>query len=107
MKTYRHLWPRLCDFENLYYAWQDARRGKASKAQVLRFEANLEDNLCSLQDELAAGTYRPLPYTNFYVYEKKRRLVSAADLRDRARPFLCVLCASVFQPGIQNTEAQR
>ncbi len=25
MKTYRSLWPRLCDFENLYYAWLDAR----------------------------------------------------------------------------------
>ena len=83
MKTYRNLWPRLCDFENLYYAWLDARRGKASKQQVLRFEVDLEGNRCSLQDELADGTYRPLPYTNFSVYEKKRRLVSAADLRDR------------------------
>lgn len=83
MKTYRNLWPRLCDFENLYYAWIDARRGKSTKLQVLRFEADLEGNLCSLLDELVDGTYRPRPYTNFYIYEKKRRKISAADLRDR------------------------
>ena len=51
--------------------------------QVLRFEADLEGNHCSLLDELAGGTYQPPPYTNFFVYEKKRRLVGAADLRDR------------------------
>ena len=83
MKTYRNLWPRLCDFENLYYAWRDVRRGKSNKVQVLRFESDLEGNLCSLWDDLADGTYQPLPYTNFYVYEKKRRKISAADLRDR------------------------
>ena len=47
------------------------------------FEFDLEGNLLDLQDELCAQTYRPGAYTNFYIYEPKRRLVSAAPFRDR------------------------
>ncbi len=72
MKTYRNLWPQLCSFDNLYRAWRDVRRGKLKKRQVLRFEADVEGNLCSLLDELESGEYEPRPYTNFYIYEARR-----------------------------------
>ena len=47
------------------------------------FEFDMEHNLLTLQDELRDQTYRPGPYDNFYIYEPKRRLVSAAPFRDR------------------------
>ena len=47
------------------------------------FEFDLEGNLWRLQEELGRQTYQPGTYTNFYVYEPKRRLVSAAPFRDR------------------------
>jgi RNA-directed DNA polymerase len=83
MKTYKNLYPKIYDFENLYWAFRAARKGKRSRAAVAAFEFDLEHNLLTLQDELRDQTYRPGDYDNFYIYEPKRRLVSAAPFRDR------------------------
>ncbi len=47
---------------------------------------DLERNLWQLNEELRGQTYQPGMYTNFYIYEPKRRLVSAAPFRDRVVP---------------------
>jgi RNA-directed DNA polymerase len=83
MKTYKNLYPRIPTFANLYWAFRAARCGKRDRAAVASFEFDLEGNLWRLQEELNQQTYQPGPYTNFYVYEPKRRLVSAAPFRDR------------------------
>ena len=83
MKTYRQLYPQVCDFENLYQAYRKARKGKRGRAEVAAFEFCLEDNLIRLQDELTARTYRHSPYYSFTIHEPKRRLISAAPFRDR------------------------
>jgi RNA-directed DNA polymerase len=83
MKTHVNLWPHICTFENLYLAWLDTRRGKSSKRQAVHFENQLEENLCALLDELQSAAYQPGQYTSFYIYEKKRRKISAAPFRDR------------------------
>ncbi|MBN1934900.1 MAG: group II intron reverse transcriptase domain-containing protein [Anaerolineae bacterium] len=83
MKTYKNLYPRVYSFENLYRAYRAARKGKRKRVAVASFEFDLEGNLLDLQDELCTYTYRPGAYTNFYIYEPKRRLVSAAPFRDR------------------------
>jgi RNA-directed DNA polymerase len=44
------------------------------------FEFDLERNLWRLQEELSRQSYQPGPYTNFYVYEPKRCLISAAPV---------------------------
>jgi retron-type reverse transcriptase len=98
MKTYRKLWPRLCTFENLYLAWRQARRGKSRKAQVIIFERNLEANLVGLVEELESGTYEPGEHTNFYVYDAKRRKISAAPFRDRVvHHALCNVLEPIFE----------
>ena len=54
---------------------------------VASFEFDLERNLLQLEAELRNQTYSPCFYTNFYVHEPKRRLVSAApfpNLQPRA-----------------------
>jgi len=78
MKTYKNLYPQICAFDNLYWAYRDARKGKRDRAAVADFEFNMEHNLFALEDGLRAQTYQPGAYTNFYIYEPKRRLVSAA-----------------------------
>jgi RNA-directed DNA polymerase len=83
MKTYKNLYPQICTFENLYVAYRQARCGKRDRAAVASFEFDLERNLLQLQDELQAHAYAPGGYTNFYIHEPKRRLVSAAPFRDR------------------------
>lgn len=83
MKTYTNLYPQITTFENLYRAYRLARRGKRDRAAVADFEFNLESRLLALQVELQAQAYKPGAYHNFYIFEPKRRLVSAAPFRDR------------------------
>ena len=84
MKTYKNLYPQIYSFANLYQAYRAARKGgKRKKVEVASFEFDLEPNLLALETELQEQTYQPGGYTNFYIYEPKRRLVSAAPFRDR------------------------
>jgi retron-type reverse transcriptase len=84
MKTYKYLYPQIYPFANLYQAFRAARKGgKRKQVEVASFEFDLEHNLLELEAALRNQTYRPEGYTNFYIYEPKRRLVSAAPFRDR------------------------
>lgn len=83
MKTYKDLYPKITSFENLYHAFRRARLAKRDREAVAAFEFDLEGNLLQLQRELQTQTYQPGTYHNFYIFEPKRRLVSAAPFRDR------------------------
>ena len=83
MKTYRNLYGQIASFENLYLAFRKARKGKRDRAEVAAFELDLEANLFQLQEELATRTYTPSAYRNFYLRERKLRLISAAPFADR------------------------
>jgi retron-type reverse transcriptase len=98
MKTYKHLYPQICDFDNLYLAYRKARRGKRGKTQVFNFEFHEESELLRLQDELIRQSYRPGAYANFRLPDRKRRLISAAPFRDRvAHHALCNLILPIFE----------
>ena len=98
MKTYRNLYPQLVDFENLYLAFRKARKGKRDRAEVAAFEFDLEANLFQLQQELTGQTYTPGPYRNFYVRERKLRLISAAPFTDRVvHHALCRLIDPIWE----------
>ena len=94
MKTYKQLYPRICAFENLYWAFRKARRGKRGHPDVAAFEFNLELELPRLQEELVSEPYRPGPYRHFTLYERKPRRVSAAPFRDRMVHH--ALCSVIF-----------
>ena len=97
-KVYADLWPQVTDFENLYLAYRKAAKGKRGKAPVASFEFNLEAELCRLQDELIADTYRPGPYHSFYIRDPKHRLISAAPFRDRVvHHALCNVIEPIFE----------
>lgn len=83
MKTYKHLFEPLCRFDNLWRAFHLARKGKRQKAAVAAFEYRLEPNLLALERDLRDGSYRPGGYRHFYIYEPKKRKISAAPFRDR------------------------
>lgn len=82
-KTYRNLYSRIADFENLHMAYLKARRSKRFKPGVLEFGANLEMNLSALRQELLSKAYRTGEYYVFEVYEPKKRVVAALPFRDR------------------------
>ncbi len=83
MKTYRRLFEKLCSYDNLFLAYQNASKGKTQKKYVLDFEKNLQNELYKLQWELLTHAYRPRPLTVFTVHDPKTRKISASHFRDR------------------------
>lgn len=82
-KTYNNLFPEIYSFESLHSAYLRARRGKRNRAEVQRFELDLEGNLIQLQNELIWATYQTGKYRQFIVREPKERIVAALPFRDR------------------------
>ena len=83
MKTYKHLYENVCDFENIYLAYRKARKGKRGRAQPAMFERVQDDELLALQEELQTQSYTPGAYHSFFIHDPKKRLISAAPFRDR------------------------
>ena len=83
MKRHGNLWQRMVSFPNLLRAADKAQRGKRFRPGVAHFHFNLERELWQLHSELVEQSYRPGAYETFYVYEPKKRLISAAPYRDR------------------------
>jgi retron-type reverse transcriptase len=82
-KTYNNLWNKVIEFEHIYNAYRVARKGKRYRHESLYFMKDLEENLITLQNELIWNMYKPLPLRQFYVFEPKKRLISAPNFRDR------------------------
>jgi RNA-directed DNA polymerase len=81
--TYRNLWPAVVSWENLVAAYGKCRRRKCYCPGAADFDYRWEAGLRELQRELVASCYRPGGYRNFYIFEPKRRRISAAPFRDR------------------------
>ena len=94
------MYSQLYSWDNLLLAYRKASRGKRGQANVAAFEHHLEDNLLQLQAELQTQSYQPGPYTNFYIHEPKRRLISAAPFRDRVVHH--ALC-NLIEPGFERS----
>lgn len=98
MKTYKNLYPQICTFSNLMWAWEKARRGKRYTPAAANFERNLDVELVTLHQELLDETYQPGPYRSFTIHEPKRRKISAAPFRDRvAHHALCNVIEPIFE----------
>lgn len=98
MKRFGGLYERVYAFPNLVRAAQQAQRGKRHKPNVARFNFHLERELLALRDELQAKTWQPGPYMSFFIYEPKKRLISAAPYRDRVvHHALCNLIEPIFE----------
>ncbi|MBI4117038.1 hypothetical protein HY449_04820 [Candidatus Pacearchaeota archaeon] len=83
MKTYKHLYGKLCSKENIYLAYKNARKRKSKKSSVIEFEINLNENFKELQNELINLTYKPRPLRRFIVRDPKTRTIHASAFRDR------------------------
>lgn len=82
-KPAMHIWDSVCTFDNLLIAYKNARKGKRQRDTVAEFELNREQELYKLQQELQDLTYQPGQYRQFEIYDRKKRLISAAPFRDR------------------------
>ena len=77
------LYEQLCEYDNLFHAYEKARKGKTLKRYVIQFEEQLKENLLQLQQELKTQTYKPKPLDTFIIRDPKTRKISKSDFRDR------------------------
>lgn len=68
---------------DLYVAFYDARRHKATRSYVRKWEADLAANMEALCEDLITRRYSPLPSKCFIVDYPKKREIFAAMFRDR------------------------
>ncbi len=54
MKTHKNIYRKICSKENLFLAFQKARKGKGKKDYVIKFESKLEEEIpISLERKLS------------------------------------------------------
>lgn len=70
-------------FNKMYEAHLRARKHKAYKAEVIKFEFNLENNLINLINNIKNENYHLGKYYEFKVYEPKERTIKALPYIDR------------------------
>lgn len=83
MQRYSSLYPSVYSFDGLYSSYLEARKGKRYRNEVLKYTANLGENLIQIEDELVSKAYKVSPYRQFFVHEPKKRLIMALPFKDR------------------------
>ena len=82
MKSFKHLFERVCCFSNLHRAYRKARRGKRDKAEAFRFDHRQEEELIALGRELTGRTCGQAGYRSLAIFDPKRRVISAAPFHE-------------------------
>lgn len=77
MKRCGNLFEKTFTPENMYQAYLDARQWKRMKPACHEFDIAVGARLAELHSLIHAGTYRVRPYHHFFVYEPKKREISA------------------------------
>ncbi len=83
MKIYKDLFDKIINLEHLFLAWDEFKKGKGTRPDVIDFEMNLEKHIIDLHHDLKNTTYKHAPYAGFYITDPKRRHVHKATVRDR------------------------
>lgn len=82
-KTIRNQFDKKLTYIKLLEAHDRAKKGKANKKEILRFEMDLETNVMNLYNSLKNNNYKMGKYREFTVYEPKERIIKALPYPDR------------------------
>jgi retron-type reverse transcriptase len=83
MKVYKNLFSQITSLENLFAAWDEFKKDKQYKKDVMSFEFHLEQNIFKLHRDLLTKKYSHRPYTDFFIRDPKVRHIHKAAVRDR------------------------
>jgi len=83
MKTYKKLYNKLCSYENLFEAYEKAKKNKNYLPYVAEFRKNLKNNLKILQFELTNKIYTPKKLKLFIIRDPKTRKICKSSFKDR------------------------
>lgn len=100
-KRYRNLIAKITSQRNMEMAHRLTAAGKRLTPGYLDFKEFSALNLTELARDMASGAYAPGAPHEFYVYDPKRRLISALPFRDRiAQQALCLVIGPVFDRAL-------
>jgi hypothetical protein len=102
MQSIKNIYEKIYDFENLHKAWEEARKGKRYRDDVLIFNRNYEEQLINIQNHLIYETYEVGKYHTFYVYEPKKRLIMSLPFNPDYYSNCLVLLESQGRKHYQN-----
>lgn len=83
MKVLENVFDEMTSFEWLEASYRKARRQKRYRPEVLKFTADLDTNLLSIQERLRNEEFRFGPYRRHWVYVPKKRMVMALPFESR------------------------
>ena len=83
MKFYTNIFNEIISLENLFLSWEEFKKDKGSKKDVLEFEWNLEPNILQLHRDLKYHRYKHSVYTAFKICDPKPRTIHKATVGDR------------------------
>lgn len=93
------IFKNIVSLTNLFFVWDEFKKGKQQKPDVMMFERHLEDNIFALHEELITGKYKHQSYYTFHIYDPKFRIINKATVRDRVVHHLCYeQLEKIFQP---------
>jgi len=99
MKYYHDIFTQIVSVENLFAAWDEFRKGKMEKYDVMAFARNGEIELFKLRRELMVSKYRHDAYTAFSITDPKQRQIHKAIVRDRVvHHTLFAVLSPIFEP---------
>ena len=87
----------LCDFGNLYTAYEAAKKGRTWKDSTCRYLLNALECTLYLQGQLQAGTYKLGQYHYHMVREPKPRVAMALPFKDKVVQH--ILCDKLLMPA--------
>ena len=83
MKRHGNLFEKIVDIQNLHLAAEKSFRGKRFKYTAATFYFDLENEILRIQRQLMDGSYHPVTYKVFKIYEPKERRICCAKFCDR------------------------
>lgn len=87
---------KVCSYENLYKAYNKAKSGKRYRDNIARFDICALDGINRIEHLLRTKQYEISEYSEFYVYEPKKRLIQSASFKDKIVQHS--LCDNVLMP---------
>ncbi len=83
MQVWQDIYANISTLENIFLAWEEFRKHKKSRRDVLFFERYLENNLFKIHEILKNQAYKSSKYSHFYIRDPKLRLIHKAPAFDR------------------------
>jgi len=99
MIIYNNIFNDIVSLDNLFLSWEEFKKGKTNKRDVLEFELNLEQNIFKLHKNLKNHSYKHGKYTSFSISDPKPRKINKATIIDRIlHHAACRVIIPIFEP---------